>query len=235
MPLPPLRAGLLASLLGSIFLAAGCGDSGGDTGPTEQVTIEKAPSKSGDGQEGIVSLELPAPIRVLITRNGTPASNVSVTWTAQDGGAITPSVTESGDDGIAEAAWILGPEDGTQTASASVEDGIGSPVSFTASAVEDQPPPQTTVQVLNNQFSPQDVEILVGQSVTWVWGEGVAAHNVAPSEGVVPARSGEPVAGPHQYVFTFTQEGVYNYYCEVPGTAGGLGMVGTVTVLATAP
>lgn len=235
MPLSPLRTGSLASLFGSMLLAAACGDSGGDTGPTEQVTIEKAPSKSGDGQQGLVSLELPAPIRVLITRNGTPVSDVSVTWTAQDGGAITPSVTESGDDGIAEAAWILGPEDGTQTASASVENGIGSPVSFTAEAIQDQPPQQITVQVLNNQFSPRDLEILVGQTVTWVWGEGVSAHNVSPSDGLVPSRSGEPVAGPHQYVFTFTTPGVYNYYCEVHGTAGGLGMVGTVTVLATAP
>jgi plastocyanin len=236
MSLPPLlRAGLLASLFGSILFAAGCGDSGGDTGPTDPVTIEKAPSKSGDGQAGIVGLELPAPIRVLITRNGTPVSNAAVTWSAQDGGAMTPSVTESGDDGIAETAWILGPEDGTQTASASVEDGIGSPVSFSAEAVEDQPPLTTTVQVLDNQFSPKDVTILVGQTVTWVWGEGASAHNVAPTDGLVPSRSGEPVAAPHQYVYTFPAPGVYNYYCEVHGTPGGLGMVGSVTVLATAP
>ena len=233
--LPLFRARLLMPFVGSLLLLAGCNDSGGDTGPSDPVTIEKAPSKNGDGQMGQVSSELDAPIRVLITRNGTPVPDISVTWTASDGGAVTPSVTESGDDGIAEATWVLGPEEGPQSASASVEDATGSPVAFTAEASPAPPPAARTVAVTNNQFTPRNVTVLVGQSVSWVWGEGAVSHNVVPSDGVTPASSGAPVSAPQEYSFTFTVPGVYTYYCQVHGQASGLGMAGTVTVLETAP
>jgi len=235
MSLPSrVRARLAIPVLGSLLLAA-CGGNGGDTGPNGPVTIEKAPTASGDEQDGLTNETLAAPLRVLITRDGEPVTDVPVTWTAEDGGSMTPSVTTSGDDGIAESEWILGPDGGTQAASASVEDGIGPPVAFTADAIEPRPPQAITVQVLDNQFSPQNVTVLAGQTVTWVWAAGGNAHNVTPANELVPSQSGPPVPGPHTYVYTFTAPGVYTYYCEAHGLPAGTGMAGTVTVLGVAP
>ena len=226
------RAGIAAPVLGALLVSGGCGGSSEE--PNTPVRIEKPEVDSGDEQDGFTSLALPDPIRVSITRNGQPASDVAVTWSAEDGGAVTPSVTVSNEDGIAEAEWILGPDGGEQTATASVEDGIDSPVTFTADAIEPVTPQGTTIQVTDNAFSPQNVTVLVGRTVTWVWAEGGNPHNVVPADGVTPAQSGPPVAGPHTYVLTFSTPGVYTYYCEVHGQASGTGMSGTVTVVGTA-
>jgi plastocyanin len=233
-----LRTGLAGMAALTLVSLSGC-NSGGDSGPSEPpVTIVKAPTKSGDGQTGVVGEALVSPLQVLVTRDGEPAQNVEVQWTAGNEGSMNPETSESNEDGIAQSAWILGPETGTQSASARVTDAIGSPVSFTAEAEEPGTSPGATVQVLTvggNRFSPRDVTILVGQTVTWVWPEGGNPHNVAPSDGAFPPRSGDVVTGPATYAYTFTGAGVYTYYCEAHGLPGGTGMAGTVTVLASAP
>ena len=230
------RAGLIASALGTLLLSAACGESGEDTGPSDApVTIEKAPETSGDDQEGITSLALPGPLRVLITRDGRPVGDVPVSWSAENGGAMTPSITVSNEAGIAESEWILGSAGGRQSASASVEDGVGSPVRFTARAIAPRPPLTITVEVQDDHFAPRDITILVGQTVTLAWAEGGNAHNVTPANGVAPDRSGPPVPGPHTYVYTFNAPGVYTYFCEPHGAPNGTGMAGTVTVLTAAP
>jgi plastocyanin len=231
--LPGVR--LAISVVWSVLLLAACGGSGGDTGPNGPVTIEKAPIGSGDEQEGFTNEMLAEPLRVIITRDGEPVTDVAVTWGTEDGGSLSPSVSTSGDDGTAESEWILGPDRGSQAASASVEDGVGSAVSFSAHAIEPRPPRVITVQVLDNQFLPQSLTVLVGQTVTWSWAAGGNAHSVTPANDLVPSRSGPPVPGPHTYVYTFTTPGVYTYYCEAHGLPAGTGMAGTVTVLRVAP
>lgn len=230
---PHPRRALAALLFLPMVSLGGCNSD--DSGPSEPpVTIAKS-SKSGDGQTGVVGVTLDNPLEVVITRDGEPVQSVTVEWTAGNDGTMTPESSESDEDGIARAAWILGPEPGPQTASARVTDAIGSPVSFTAEAEEPTPPSGRTVQVLNNEFSPKDVTIVVGQAVTWNWGEGTVAHNVSPDDGAFPLRSGEPVPGPNTYSFVFNIPGVYRYFCDAHGQKGGIGMSGTVTVLAVAP
>jgi plastocyanin len=229
---------LAVVLLAPFAALVGCNSSDGDSGPNESpVTIAKA-TKSGDGQTGTTGQALFTPLQVLITRDGEPVQDVEVEWTAGNDGSMSPSTSESNEDGIAEASWTLGPEPGTHAASARVTNGIGSPVQFTAEAETPGTAPGATVQVLTdggNRFLPRDVSIVVGQTVTWVWPEGGLPHNVAPSDGVTPARSGDTVTGPNMYAFTFSTPGVYTYFCEAHGTSSGAGMAGTVTVLTAAP
>jgi plastocyanin len=127
----------------------------------------------------------------------------------------------------------LGPETGSQSASARVT-GVSGSVSFTATAEEDEVPTAATVQVVDNQFTPRDVTIIVDQAVTWEWGTTANAHNVSPSA-TEPARSGNLTTGPATYSHVFTVPGTYTYYCEAHGSPAGTGMAGTVTVLAEAP
>ena len=81
-----------------------------------------------------------------------------------------------------------------------------------------------------NSFSPQDLQIEVGETVQWVNVSGF--HNVDGSTDTYPSNpdsfySGTPSNDAWTYSFTFEIEGVYNYECT---PHAGMDMVGTVTV-----
>jgi plastocyanin len=224
-----------------IALVAGCGGDGGDGGsgppPGEDpLVMAKPTSGSGDNQTGEVGNRLAAPIQVIVTRGGVPEEGVVVTWATPDGGLVAPPTSNTQADGIAGGLWDLGPEPGTQTATAAVNGADGSPVTFTATAEDagpPPPPPSATIQVLGptpeNRFEPADVTIQVGQTVKWNWPSGSLQHNVVP-DGDDPAPSGPLANGPEEYSFTFTSAGTFAFYCANHGGPGGSGMSGTVTV-----
>ena len=231
----PLTFGLV--LAASIL---SCGDDDNNTAPEPTPTLAQAPTKSGDQQQGPVGEQLASTLRVLVTIDGAPVPDQTVEWSASGNGSVSPTSSETDEEGIAETNWTLGTAVGAQTATATLDDATGSPVTFTATATspEGPPPAGATVQVLSgvvNRFVPSTVTITVGQSVTWEWPEGSTQHNVAPDNGTVPVRSGPPADGPTTYTYTFTTPGTYLYHCEVHGAAGGVGMSGTVTVQAGAP
>jgi plastocyanin len=108
-------------------------------------------------------------------------------------------------------------------------------IMYTALAYPDPDAPNT-VQVLNhggNRFEPANMTISVGDTINWYWPVGSAGHNVVPDDGNAPATSGAPAGYPKYLSFTFVIPGVYHYHCAVHGGAGGVGMSGTVTVLAS--
>ena len=90
-----------------------------------------------------------------------------------------------------------------------------------------------TVDILDNQFSPNAVVVAVGGTVTFHW-VGTAGHSVTPSSG----STFSPTAGvsfpPKDMTVTFSTAGTYNYYCIIHGASDGYGgqgnMIGTVTV-----
>ena len=92
------------------------------------------------------------------------------------------------------------------------------------------------VEVNSNFFSPQDLTIAVGDTVTWDNINGV--HNVNGSlqdypnnpEGFSNGSATGPSGANWPYQFVFTQPGTYDYRCDPHFS---LGMVGTVTVQAT--
>ena len=127
------RRGVGLLVLGfSVWLGAACG--GDDQGPSgTSLVVEKPATKSGDGQTGPVSTALGNPLRILITREGEPVEGIAVSWSAAQGGSISDEQA-SDEFGIASAFWTLGPEEGSQVATATVEGATNSPLSYTATA-----------------------------------------------------------------------------------------------------
>jgi hypothetical protein len=75
---------------------------------------------AGDAQTGYMTTVLTDSLEVkVLDRYGNPAPNVTVTWTANDGGTLSPATSATRADGTARAAWILGNQVGA-TATASV-------------------------------------------------------------------------------------------------------------------
>ncbi|MEP7176042.1 MAG: plastocyanin/azurin family copper-binding protein [Gemmatimonadales bacterium] len=223
------KLGLAVMLVGVVS----CGSDGSSPSQTAP-TIAKATTKSGDEQTGIVSEALPSELRVMVTRDGNPARDVAVAWATGDGGALAPASGTTDADGVSSSIWTLGSAPGPQTATASVTGGVGSPVSFSATATGGGGG-GTIIQVGADglAFMPAAVTVIVGTTVTWEWA-GALNHNVAP-DGTIPIRSGPLVAAPRTYQYTFDTPGTYAYYCEAHGARNGIGMAGTVTVVTAQP
>lgn len=68
--------------------------------------------------------------------------------------------------------------------------------------------------------------INLGDTVTWSFSDG-QPHTVTADGGAFD--SGAPVTS-GTFAFMFSSAGTFDYYCEVHGAAGGLGMSGTITV-----
>ncbi len=83
-----------------------------------------------------------------------------------------------------------------------------------------------TVEVSNFEFSPRELIIQPGDTVTWVNLDG--SHNVRADDGSF--YSGFPAGGQWQYSQTFLQTGENPYYCEPHGGPGGVGMSGVIRV-----
>ncbi|MEX1019045.1 MAG: plastocyanin/azurin family copper-binding protein [Litorilinea sp.] len=86
--------------------------------------------------------------------------------------------------------------------------------------------PSNEIEVSNDFFSPQELTIEVGETVTWRRLEGI--HNVrAEDDSFGNTLNGQWTT----YSHTFTTPGVYPYYCESHGAPGGVGMSGVITVI----
>lgn len=93
------------------------------------------------------------------------------------------------------------------------------------------------VTVENFVFTPSDLTILVGDSVTWTNEEGF--HNVVADDGAFRCAdgcdsnggNGDPASTPWAFTLTFNDPETIAYFCEVHGGAGGSGMSGTIEVI----
>ncbi len=196
----------------------------------EPTTLAEA---GGNNQTGQINTAL-APVQAKVTDEfGNGVAGVDVAWSAT-GATVAAPVVPSNGSGISAAAVTLGGTAGPITITAAANDLTGaaltgSPVTFSATATE-QPPPSTNanVAVINNSFSPASLTISAGTTVVWTWNASAQNHNVAPAASE-PARSGNPVNGPHTYQYTFNTPGTFVYFCEVHGTAT-VGMRGTIIV-----
>lgn len=154
-----------------------------------------------------------------------PKSGVTIDWAiATGGGSIAPPQNTTAASGDASATRTLGSGTGTQTATATAADLPGSPsVTFTTTA--QTAAAAATVEVSNNVFTPDEVTIATGGTVTWEWQGTTAAHNVtfATTTGA-PTNIGDMTSGEGQR--TFNTAGTFSYQC----TNHPPGMTGTVTV-----
>lgn len=216
----------------AMVLGVACGD---DAGPVQSLpVVTKAGTENGDLQSGRFGTTLPNPLRIVVTRDGEPASGVPVAWSTGSG-SLNPSSAETDADGFSSSAWTLGNTPGPVTATASVTNATNSPVTFTATVTEGGGGEDVIVQVLSDapRFLPEDLVVAAGTTVTWVWGTNATGHNVVPDNGNTPASSGALASAPHSYQYTFNTAGTFHYHCQAHGNVGGVGMSGTVTVAAT--
>jgi plastocyanin len=230
------RAGRIrysAALVTAVIVAA-CGGGQGSSGPNQDAPLA-IQATSGNNQTGALGGDLPVPVRIVARRGGVPAAGAVVVWSATGTGALmTPSIDTTGADGVSTSVWHLGTDPGQQSAQAMLLGGGAAPAAFTATAVDpDNVPAGATIQLRSaggNRFTPADVVITAGATVTWTWVDGF--HNVIHQD--VPGANHFSTSGaagdpPRTYSFRFTTPGIYDYYCEIHGTLT-TGMHGTIEV-----
>jgi plastocyanin len=89
-------------------------------------------------------------------------------------------------------------------------------------------PATKSVEAMGYKFSPADLTIAVGDTVTWT-NHDTAPHNIVITDG--PEKFTSPTLQTGQtFSHTFTQAGKYSYYCSIHPD-----MKATVTVTGTAP
>lgn len=96
---------------------------------------------SGDMQIGAPGVPLEQPIAARIVDDaGAPVVHSPVTWSADDGGVVTPGASSTDGDGIAHARWALGAPIGIQHAHASSASGSGLVTEFRATSFDGSTP-----------------------------------------------------------------------------------------------
>jgi hypothetical protein len=180
-----LQTGLIPRF-GFLLLAAAtlrCSE-GGTVNPGEAALIELV---SGNEQDATIGTTLPESLIVRVTdENEDPVGGVTVTWAAQGGGSVSAAAVESGDDGLAGVRRTLGATPGEQTATAAVTGLDGSPVTFTATAVDGPLPTPTLVMVTQPPSAALDGEVFAADAQPVVSVETTAGD---PIEGVTVTAS----------------------------------------------
>ena len=209
--LPALGAGLL-------LLACG-GDGGGGTGPCTPGPATQLAKIGGDGQSWYVNNPLPTPLSVIVRdANNCPVPGVVVNWVIQTGGGgVSPAQSTTNSSGVTSTVDSVG-----VASPQVVRAGSGALPSQDFTATAAAPPTSAAVDVKDNFFSPQTVDIQEGGTVTWTFA-GAIAHTVTFTGG---PDSGTPQTSGTFGPVTFGSAGTKNYFCKVHGS-----MTGTIRVV----
>jgi len=97
---------------------------------------------------------------------------------------------------------------------------------------------QTTVLASDFVFTPANLTVRAGTTVTWSNAGGF--HNVTADDGSFRCSNGcddtggngAPSTAAWSFARTFNSPTVMHYHCQIHGAAGGVGMSGTITVTA---
>ena len=116
---------------------------------------------------------------------------------------------------LAGPTSVVGDMAGQDLASAAPADMVTAPAPMTAA-----------ISVRDNFFTPADVTIARGGTVTWTWA-GANPHTVTSGSGTPSGMFDSGVRTAGTFSFTFPSAGSFTYYCMVHGFAV---MHGTVTV-----
>jgi plastocyanin len=195
----------------------------------------------GNGQTGEINVSLTDPVQAKVTDQfGNGVAGVDVNWSATGAAVSAPTIpTDAG--GISGVTVTLGGAAGPITITAAADGLEGSPLTFTATAVEAAPIPTTaSVTVRNDNFfsvhnstaNPAVDTVAAGGSVTWSWAPtALHQHNITPTGS--PSFTGRttvtPPPLPDPYTVNFPGAGTYNYYCTIHGTPTS-GMRGRIVV-----
>jgi plastocyanin len=105
---------------------------------------------------------------------------------------------------------------------------LGAPA---GAAVPEKSTPKAKIEVGDNFFEPDEVEIAAGTKVVWK-NEGKILHNVTPVKG--DKWGTKALAKGKSYAFKFKKPGKYAYYCSFHGSPGA-GQHGVIVVTKPAP
>ena len=78
-------------------------------------------------------------------------------------------------------------------------------------------------------FNPEDIVVPVGSTIVWVNQDG-APHTATADDGL--SFQSDLLANGQTFRLTVSNEGEFRYFCELHGSAGGVGMSGSVRVVA---
>jgi plastocyanin len=199
-------------------------------------SIAKEPG--GDGQTAEVGTQLALPLQARVTdEHGNGVGGTTVGWGAT-GGTVSSAAVPTAETGLSSVTVTAGGTAGPITITAEAAGLAGSPLTFTATAVEAQPTPSSIdVTVRNDNFlsvrngtvNPAVDTVLAGGTVTWTWAPTTSNPHDVTSTGS-PSFPGRATAvQPPPYSFTFSTPGTYSYYCTVHGAPTG-GMRGRIVV-----
>jgi plastocyanin len=202
--------------------------TGGGPPPPPPLVVAKAPTDNGDTQTGPVGQPLPNDLRIIVTRDGIPESDITVNWTTANG-TLSPTSGPTDGAGIAASTWTLGPNGGVLTAQAAVAGANGSPVTFTATATGGPPAPDAVAIRVGNIFfqserngttNPAVDTLAVNGTATWTWVNTSPTSHTVQSTGSPSFTSSTPPqsANGTTYEFQFSQAGTYTYNCQVHGS-----------------
>jgi plastocyanin len=219
-------------LVGGLVLAACGGGGDGGTGPNPNSIAVNA----GNNQVGAAGAALAESLAVIVKdQSGAPLANVTVTFAVTaGGGSVSPTSRVTDASGIAKTRRTLGPNAGTQTASATA--GSLAPAQFSAIAqingavnIANSPAPPLTGTVgdikaesLTVLVTDQNAAPIQGVTVTWASVGGSVSPTSAPTT----------AAGLSKARFTYG-----NTAGNQTATATVTGLVGspvTITLTATA-
>ena len=126
-----MTPGFRYAALATLALATSCN--------SEEPAPEPALLERVDGNEQTADINtlLPLPLRVrVLDEAGAPVQGVSVAWEVTEGGGSITATSTTNVDGTASATFTLGSLVGTQHARAIVDGLAGSPVAFSATAID---------------------------------------------------------------------------------------------------
>jgi plastocyanin len=81
------------------------------------------------------------------------------------------------------------------------------------------PTATNAVTIGNNNFTPANIQVAVGTTVTWTWDASAVTHNVTFADGVASGDKGANAT----YTRTFAAAGTFQYQCTIhPGMTGSV-------------
>jgi len=225
----------VGSLPTGLSLNTSTGDiTGTPTGSSSTFTVQV---ESGDGQSNTQALVIlvNSPLAVTTTSLPDGLENVdygtaTLTATGADGGNAWSVLVGSLPTGLSLAASgdITGTPTVAETGSFTVQvasgDGQTAQQALSITVITGGGPPvmTTSVNVVDFAFTPPNIQVSAGATVTWTW-TGNALHNVTFGSSSI-ANSLTQTSGTYQVAMP-TAAGVYTYQCTIHA-----GMNGSVTV-----
>ena len=179
----------------------------------------------GNNQSAVVGEALDS-LLVVVVRNaaGDPLAAKNTSWAVTAGGGqLLQSEVSTNLAGEAGNIYEVGANPGANTVEVTVTGNPTVKTSFTATATA--APATAGVNVTDNQFVPDAVQIATGGKVTWTWA-GSNDHNLIWVSGGF-ANAGTKSSGTHEVIFGAS--GSYDYYCSIHGSPNS-GMHGKVEV-----